>query len=169
MKKTLLTLAALAMAGSAYAQGTLTFSTFNNTVSLNQALGGGLAGSAYTAGLFLAGASATAAPIVSAAFFDGLGWIQPPDNDAVIPGVGVNGNVSVEVRAWETGKTFATSLKTGSSGAFTVGPLGGSNGTGLPTVSPNLDNMPAFTITPEPSTIALGALGVGALLLRRRK
>lgn len=169
MKKTLLTLAALALAGSAYAQGTVTFSTFNNTVSVSQALGGGLAGSQYTAGLFLAGAAADAAPIISAPFFDGLGWIQPPDNDAVIPGVGVNGSVSVEVRAWETGKTFATSTKTGSSGAFTVGPLGGPNPPNLPVTSPNLDNMPAFTITPEPSTIALGALGVGALLLRRRK
>jgi len=169
MKKTLLTLAALAMAGSAYAQGQLSFTTFNNTVSLAPALGGGLAGSQYTAGLFLAGAAADATPLVSSPFFDGLGWIQPPDNTTVVPGVGVNGTVQVEVRAWETGKTFATSTRTGSSGVFSVGPLGGPNPPNTATPPPGLDNMPAFTITPEPSTIALGALGVGALLLRRRK
>jgi len=169
MKKTLLTLAALAMAGSAYAQGTLTFSTFAKTVSVNLGSGTSLAGSGYSVGLFLAGAAENAAPIITSTFFDGSGWIVPPDNDAVIPGVGVNGTASIEVRAWEAGKTYATTQIRGSSGAFSVGPLGGSNGASTPTVSPDLGNMPNFTITPEPSTIALGALGVGALLLRRRK
>ena len=61
----------------------------------------------------------------------------------------------------------ATSTIKGQSADFSV-TLGG----GLAT-PPNLDGLVGFTMTgtttPEPSTIALGVLGLGALLIRRRK
>lgn len=143
-----------------------------------------LSGTGYSAGLF-------AAPV-------GLGnSVDTPNYQTAfaearfqtattLPGV-INGNNAVTVtgpngttpwnfvvRAWDNnGGTVLTwaaamanpALARGESDVFTI----------TPTVTPNpAANMTTFTsfnlqAVPEPSLIALGALGLGALLLRRRK
>jgi len=60
-------------------------------------------------------------------------------------------------------------IRRGTSAVLTEGPLGGTGSP--PAATPDLTGLTSFNlfIVPEPSLIALGALGLGALLLRRRK
>jgi hypothetical protein len=82
----------------------------------------------------------------------------------VVPGVGVGGNASVQVKVLGPGGVNQTF------GPYTVNGLGGGT-----TTPPNLQlgTSPLVVNTaviPEPTTLALGALGLGALLfIRRRK
>jgi len=98
---------------------------------------------------------------------------------AAVPNSPADGNAydgTFQVRAWDnrsgTVTTWAAVLADptvprGSSDLFSQGPLGG---TGTPPATPpTITNMRSFNlfVVPEPSVIALGALGLGALLLRR--
>jgi hypothetical protein len=90
------------------------------------------------------------------------------------------------VRAWQT--SFGTGLAGYNAARFGGGvwggpwdfitqPLGGTPAAGLPVPTPGMtgwgptdgSGVIVITFVPEPSTIALGALGVGALLMCRRK
>jgi len=94
---------------------------------------------------------------------------------ATVPGVPEGGTATIQVRVWDTrGGTITTwaaaladpTLTKGKSDIVQV------PGLGLVTVTPPFPtNLRSFNLqaVPEPSTIALGVLGVGALLLRRRK
>ena len=142
-----------------------------------------LAGSGFTAELWAStnGAPASSLQAVSAVnggrsdFRTGAaaGWWNA--TVATIPGVIEGGTATVQVRVWDNrGGTITTwaaaqanlTIPQGSSDIFTVSGLGG-----ILTTPPSIQNFRSFNITavPEPSTIALGVLGVGALLLRRRK
>jgi hypothetical protein len=89
--------------------------------------------------------------------------------------------VNVQFRAWDnvmgTVNTWSEVLARGGtvagagSDVFTVGPLGGISADGTTFLPPQTTGLRSFQLTavPEPSLIALGALGLGALLLRRRK
>jgi hypothetical protein len=168
MKKKLALLAVLAMASSAYAQGIITFFSLNE-VTKNAALGGGTAGSgpgAYTAGLFLA--SDVNTPLGTTDFVAGTGYLNAID--ITVPGFGVGSSPIFVVRAWETGKTYATSGARGEHAPFTAGPLGGPQPPNPPATPPDLGaGFTGFQIVPEPSTYALGALGLGALAMMRRR
>jgi hypothetical protein len=163
MKKTLATLAALAMASSAFAQGTITFFSLSEITRPD----GTGAGAGFTAGLFLASDLNTA--LGTTDFVPGTGFLNAID--ITVPGHPVgDATAQYVVRAWETGKTFATSTIYGSSGVFASTALGGANPPNPPSTPPDLGpNFSGFRMVPEPSTIALGAIGIGALLLRRRK
>ena len=85
---------------------------------------------------------------------------------------------NVTVRAWQGAGGFAAAQAgAGQWGewTFTTKPLGGTPPSGgLPITPPGMtgwgpETGAGVTLTPEPSTIALGVLGIGALLLRRRK
>jgi hypothetical protein len=171
MKKTLLLLAAVATVSSTFAQGLVGFSSFadEDQIRLAPELGGGFPGAGYVAGLFLASDLST--PLAVTTFIDGSGWVTPPDTDVTVPGTPVKGSTSFVVRAYEAGKTYDTSNFRGQSAAFNPGPLGGPDLPNPPAFVPDISAMNAFTIqqVPEPGTIALAAVGVGALLLRRRK
>jgi len=90
-----------------------------------------------------------------------------------IPGAGYSATVTLQVRAWEGGyATYDAALaagnaRTGKSNLIVVTTTTG------PTdqVVPRLAGLQSFAITiPEPSSIALGLLGLGAVaLIRRRK
>jgi hypothetical protein len=191
MKKALSILAALAFAGSAYAQGTITLSnadlpapgggTYNAVINLDPVtLGGGFPGAAYSVGLFLAD-STTPLPGSVSSFFNGTGaqaefnWIINPNPEVSVTGSAAGSSPSLFVGAWRTADgTFANAVATGASGrsaAFTAQPLGGPNPAGGPPFPTPPTTFQGFTITlvPEPTTMALGMLGLGALALRRRK
>jgi hypothetical protein len=85
--------------------------------------------------------------------------------------VAIGGATTLQVRVWDSAKfaTFEAAVTGGEYGAsqpfnYTV-PAAGSSADAY-----YLDNLRAFAVIPEPSTIALGILGAASLLfLRRRK
>jgi hypothetical protein len=85
------------------------------------------------------------------------------------------GPATVQLRAWSS--AFATydaavtaNAAAGKSALLTLSATGAPNGA-PPTPDVNLTGLQGFTLSgvPEPSTIALGLIGAGALLIRRRK
>jgi len=146
-----------------------------------------LAGTGFTVALYLGSSAsevmANSSALSMQAFRTGAGAGYTAANltatDPTRP-PGTTG-VNVQFRAWDNRGGSITSWSQvmaaggqtagGSSDVFTVGALGGS-------VPPDIFLTPAtlgirsFQLTqvvPEPSLIALGALGLGALMLRRRK
>jgi hypothetical protein len=101
---------------------------------------------------------------------DGLFFI----NGLIVPGVGTGGSANILVRAWDsaTGATWATAVNRSApnSGLVTVNSLGGGP-TPAATFSAN-SNFIGLTVEgiPEPSVIALAALGIaGLFFVARRK
>jgi hypothetical protein len=193
MKKALLTIAALAVASSTYGQGIITF--FNNNLSgatgvyragifrdndpanLNDVKGDSTigAGAGYTVGLFLAGSST---PLATTTFRTTTAQeVFATSQDVVVPGIAPGQTANLVVRAWNTSAgSFAAAQTAGEWGeqAFTSRALGGPNPDPTQPAIPQPDMGPGFTgfemnVVPEPSTIALATLGIGALFLRRRK
>jgi hypothetical protein len=174
MKKLILAVAAVMVSVAAYAQGQITFNnrvsgvvdarvTFSDGPNIGQGVGAG-----YTAQLF-GGADANSLTALNPAttFRTSSAAAQGYVNGVTVdvPGIASGAKATVVMRVFD-----ATSTKVGESAPIVI-TLGG----GL-AVPANLEGMQAFTVTsgstpiiPEPSTIALAALGVGALLLRRRK
>lgn len=103
---------------------------------------------------------------------------------AAIPGVAAGAKASLVVRAWDnrTGNSWDTATVRGESPAFSTGTLGGDpdgDGPLLPITPIGMVvegaggftsfSLSGVTVVPEPTTIALGAIGAAALLIRRRK
>jgi hypothetical protein len=109
------------------------------------------------------------------------GTINQPTAALAVPGVALSSQTaSFQMRVWDTkGGTIATwaqvlqnpNVLRGESDIFTVPfSLGGT--LVPPNTAPNLQGLQSFnvyTAVPEPSVIALGALGAGCLLLLRRR
>jgi len=184
MKKLIYVAALLVTSLSAYAQGTVNFN--NRIVGTVDApvfdVGGTvrLSGAAFFAQLY-AGAAGTAdanlVAIGAPTTFRtgaGAGYVNAI-SEVTITGVAVGGTARVQLRAWDAAfPTYAAAAaagnaKLGFSTAFDASPLGGPGSP--PAVPANLTGLTSFSLTqvPEPSTIALGALGVAALLFRRRR
>lgn len=182
MKKTLLTLALVALTTVAsYAQGTIAFGNSALTRVTVRNLDGSVRGNATTGDgvnfyVFFGPAGAAA---------DALTQVQQPEPRASIgttAGVMVNAPsvfalpgteggqvVSLQIRAWNADRTIV-----GETGVaqVTLGPTAGpgaviwqtATGTFTTRFTPLVVN-----IVPEPSTIALAVLGLGSLLLFRRR
>jgi hypothetical protein len=198
MKKALLAIAAVAMAASTFAQGTIDFmnrnipgangaASYNVPIWINGSttVGAGTLPSGVTVGLFEAGATV---PLVTtllrsdtpanAAFF-------ATSSQTATTTQAAGTTPQLFVRAWQNsfGSFAVAKLAPGASWgewSFTAQPLGGTPpGGGLPVPTPGSTGFGpgpdagGYSLTlnpvPEPSTIALGVLGVGALFLRRRK
>jgi len=98
-----------------------------------------------------------------------------------VPGTAPGDTPTMFVRAWQGAGGFAAAKNSPdlawNEWSFTTKPLGGTPaGGGTPIPTPNMTNWGPedgsglhLVVAPEPSTLALGALGLGALLLRRRK
>jgi len=91
-----------------------------------------------------------------------------------IPGVPIGGVATLQVRLWDNAGGTITSyaqaltsgLYSGQSNAFQSAPLGDNLN---PATIPVMQGLQTFFLIPEPSTHALLAFGLGALLLPRRR
>jgi len=176
MKKLLVTLAAVLVSASTFAQGTI---FFNNRTSAGDVRifapdgtsGAGTLGT-VNAQLFLVGTGGALTALTPATTFrsgNASFFVNPVD--VTVPGLAAGTAASVIVRAW-VGDSFDAALTRGESAAVNIAGLGGVNPTtGAIVPTPDLAGLQPFTLTiiPEPSTIALGVLGAAALLYRRRK
>lgn len=171
MKKALRSVALLASVISSHSQGIITFGGFSHDVKLANGTG---PGQGYTAGLFLQSDLNT--PIGVTDFIPGTGFLNPID--VSVPGHPVGDASAVyNFKLW----WFSPTQKfTATSGPFTSGPLGGLNPQNVfvtpPDLGPNFFGIPwlvpgTVTVTdvPEPSTYALGILGLGALAMMCRR
>jgi hypothetical protein len=193
MKHIALTLTALLVAASAYAQGTLNFANrvsgvFSAPVNYagDATLPAGLAGNTFW-GQLLAGAPGGAlAPVGSPVEFRndaGIGYITS-GGVVTVPGVAGGSPAQVQMVAWakSLGNDYAAAKAQGlggwgESGIITVNTGGG----GVPpapaanlgvaggTPANTLQAFTVATLVPEPSIAALGLLGAGLLLIRRKK
>jgi hypothetical protein len=180
MKKLLIAIAAVLVSAATFAQGTVSFNTripgqVDAPVTLGSATGPG-AGPTYSAELGVVGANGSFTPIPGSvttfrtptATAPALANYVVTVGEVAVPGVPTGGSANLAFRAWLTSAgsyDAAPAANRGQSAAVTVTGLGGG-----PTPPANLVGLTGFVIPiPEPSTIALGALGAAALLLRRRK
>jgi hypothetical protein len=210
MKKALIALAAVAVSGSVYAQGTLIFKTLGiqnaagtgtynvplfandgnnvqNGISVGDvppdtAAPAGTLPGGVTVGLFAPGASTPfATGILGTSAATGPFVVTPASQTVAVPGSAPGTTPTITIRAWQ-GTSFAAAQ--GANGqswgqwTLTTKPLGGDPGGGaLPITPPTLtgwgpENGTGFELNstvPEPTTIALSVLGVGALVLARRR
>lgn len=181
MKKLLVTIVAVLVSASALAQGTINFNTKFLTAADGSTYNAGVGGNTAnaTAQLFLIGSDGTPTPIEGSQTTFRTAANAPYVNAVLVtvPGVGVNQTATFAFGAWDnsSGSSYETATIKGLSGTFTSGPLGGTPATGLPVTPPDLSGVPvdanglAFSLVPEPSTIALASLGALALFARRRK
>jgi hypothetical protein len=174
MKKLILVVAAVMVSVAAFAQGQVTFNnkvgtvivarvTFADGANAGQGVGAG-----YTAQLFGSADGNNLAPLLpTTGFRTSSTAVQGYVNSVLVdvPGIPSGQKATLVMRVFDSANT-----QVGSSAPITI-TLGG--GTLPPS---NLDGLQPFTVTgggsvvvPEPSTIALAAIGVGVLLLRRRK
>lgn len=180
MKYTVLTLAATFAAASAFAQGTLNFGNRVTSAGIDapvtDAAGTRIDGAAGWAQL-LAGTGGTLAPVGSPVNFRtgaAAGYIA---NTTVDAGVAAGSPVDVQMVAWDAsvGGSWAEASAAGLGGIGQSGVLSGivTGGAGAPPSLPaNLTGLTAFSlspIVPEPSIAALGLLGAGLLVIRRKK
>lgn len=101
------------------------------------------------------------------------------NSTATVPTVAPGMQAQFVVRVWNNNngavaswvQALALFRDHGESAAFTPSGLGGIDVDGNIVIPPNMSGFRSFNLiaVPEPSLIALGALGFGALLLRRRK
>jgi len=175
MKKTLATIAALMVTMATYGQGTIIFSTRVGTdVDAPVARPDGTgAGAGFTAQLFIVNGTSltavtpttpfrTASP--AASFYN-----VDPGAFAI---ANTTGGQTVTLRMYAFNGSAYNSADTtivGNSNDISVTLGGGGSPPGVPAELIGLKGFTMHNTVPEPSTIALGVLGLGALLIRRKK
>lgn len=186
MKKLLILTVTVAATIGALAQGTINFS--NGASGVNSPIFGTdgttrLAGAGYIAQLFAGSSAASMAPITPTATFGtggSAGYFF--GGSRVIPTVAAGSQAYFQVRVWEASAGTTWAIASTTVGALVGGDRVSMTGALLPTYQslglgglappPNLIGLTSFNlyVVPEPSTIALGVLGVaGLLFIRRRK
>jgi hypothetical protein len=178
MKKTLVAIAALMISVAAsYGQGAVVFNNrvgteVNAAVTKDASFGadaGKGPGAGYTAQLYLVGAGGALTALTPSTTFrtaSAAAEFFVNSVDVTVPGIAPGANATFRMRVWNTdAASYDSALRFGESANFTTAVGGGT----LPPT--NLVGLQAFTIrnVPEPTTIALGLLGLGAIWMRRRK
>jgi len=169
MKKLLVAVAAVLASVAIHAQGTVNFDNLGLGVPIMDwdNTGPGTKPDAHAA-LFMNG---TMVPGSMTSFFGNTDPAAQYLSALVvaIPGVTPGTAANLQVGAWTGGSSYDNaSLSKALSTSFSVVTGGAGDPPGLPT---DLTGFTGLTLVqvPEPSTIAFGLLGAGALLLRRRK
>jgi hypothetical protein len=179
MKKTILTILGVAATFSTFAQGTIVVAN-NKGATIYPVLlpdGATAKGASYSVELFINNMDPANKIGATMTLAESNGRFALSGGQTV-PGGAPGAIVNLIARAWDNtgGATYDTALIKGSS-TFKSPALGG-DVDGDPSTPPapapamvtgNPDGFQNIQLLPEPSTIALGALGVAALLLRRRK
>lgn len=168
MKKSILAIGLVALSLSAFAQGTFNGKNSGTTSPLLAADGSKLSAVTGRVEILVGGAvlNTTKNTLAVAGVFS-LGVLTT--------GVADGGTASVTVRAWDSavGATYAAAVAAGkgfATSTFNVAGLA----TGA-TPPPGMDNFKGLTLSagsvvvPEPTTIALAALGLGGLLFVSRR
>jgi hypothetical protein len=171
MKKSLITAACSMIAVGAFAQGTVFMYNSNNILDPSGAPLGPASGGTDWAELVVNG-TPIAATIsqVNLGGFLGAGGAGIP-----VPGITAGTQVSYVVDAWDATAAGLTFAQAQAALGGTWGVSAANNytlGGGSPPVAPGALSFASFALTtnvPEPTTLTLGALGLGALLIRRRK
>ena len=175
MKKALMILSSVMVSFGAFAQGQVNFAArvlgvYDAPVFLDPFTR--VAGPGYMVQLYAA-ASATDLPAAIGAPLpfntgpDAGYWTAEPRTINTVDG---SGNAYVQIRAWATdsGGTYEAALSSGS--GFAVSNIVAVKPTVAPDAPATLVGLQSFSFgIPEPSIMALGALGGLALLLHRRK
>jgi hypothetical protein len=184
MKHTLITLAALFAAASAFAQGEVNFQT-RVTGILDAPVRYGAADGPFADGNYwgqlLAGpVGGTLAPVGQPVEFrtgTGQGYITA-GGAVPIPGVPGGSAAQVQFVGWakSLGNSYAAAVAANTGGVGSSAPITvaatGNPAAVPPTTAANLVGLQGFvisTLIPEPSIAALGLLGAGLLLFRRKK
>jgi hypothetical protein len=177
MKKLLVTLAAVFVSVSTFAQGTIFFNNRTSAGDVRIFAPDGVAGAGslgtVNAQLYLVPSSGPEIPLTPATTFrtgNAAFYVNPVDVTTALP---AGTPVVVRVKAWMGGASYETATQfIGESAPVNIAGLGGVNPTtGAIVPTPDLSGLQSFNlrVVPEPSTIALGVLGAAALLYRRRK
>jgi hypothetical protein len=195
MKKTMLTLALVGLSAAAtYAQGTIQFLNSGlSPVKYQEAPGGPIVNAPMGLGIVIGvfwGTSASALQLQQPTTTIGTGPTPAAgvfNGGAVytLPGAPVGSTVSLKIAGWvNLGGTTPTDVSGrldprithyGESAVVTTTALAPESGPGTVVwqgatgVNANRAKPFVIELVPEPSVMALGALGLGALLLRRRK
>lgn len=182
MKRLLLIAACIVATVGALAQGTVNF--------VNKVAGGvldapvfntdgttKLSGADYLAQLYAGTTAGSLTAVGSAAPFKANGYFNA--GAVVVPGIAGAATAILQVRAWAAadGATYEAAVAAGKAAGMseTFGVALGNPGGAPPTVPADMVGLKSFSLSggggpiPEPTTIALGALAAGALLLFRRK
>lgn len=190
MKQILLTLTAVLAATAAFAQGQVNFSTrvlpqIDAPVTIG-APGGTKVGSTYWGQLYVGAAGADPSTFQAVgspvAFRDAagqpFGYIVGGGTVTLPTGFPGGTPAQFQLRAWAAsqGATYEAAQAAGQGGfgasaPFSVTP-GNPNATPVPDLPANLVGLQAFTVSPivpEPAVAALGLIGAGLLLIRRKK
>jgi len=176
MKKLLLTLALVAATAASYAQGTIAFGNSALTRFLVNGRAALLTDGPFNFGVFVNGSTEVVTPLgVSSSTTAG---IISAASVYAIPGTEAGQTVQLQIRGWAA--SFGADWQAArAQGALfgetdvrpvTLGPTAGPGAVIWQTASGTSPNrFYALNIVPEPSTIALGVLGLGSLLFLRRR
>jgi len=179
MKKLLVTLAAVLVSASTFAQGTI---KFNNRLTgqvdapvsyLVNTVGAGSQATAMAQLYLIPANGGTPVALTPATTFRttsaaAMFYVNEPTSGIIVPGVAAGSTANIQLRAWVGAASYETALQRGESNIIPVS-LGGTPAVGAPIPDAVLTGLQGFTIVPEPSTVAFGILGAAALLFRRRK
>ena len=182
MKTLFIALALLVFSRTGFGQGTVLFSNREPGYGIDAPIydfsGNPCSGSAVLAQLYYAFVGSTfftpaGEPLIfrtgsRAGYFD-----NTVDQNRMLFGVAAGANVQIQIRVWESayGSTFEEARLSGRydySPTLIIATGGGGSPPSLPGVLYGLKSF-QMRLTPEPSTIALGLIGAGALFFRRRK
>jgi len=176
MKKTILTALCATAALGAFAQGTVTFSNLSGLSPAQPIFnvdGVTKLDSTFEAQLYVSstlGGTYTAVGTPKA-FTGSSGYVI--GGTVTIASIAPGATAFLEIAAWQTagGSTYETAKGAGVPAGISLPFSVGTGGAGSPASPPaSLNGFKSFAVTvPEPTTMALGAMGLGALLLRRRK
>ena len=184
MKQLFVGIVALSVAASAFAQGTVNFANKSGTAidaPVTYAGGGRVTGTgagAVLGQLYAAAPGGTLAAVgVPVPFRDGAGAGYITAGGTINVGVAAGSPAQVKLVAWYSsqGATYADAMAKGAGGVgesavITVAATGGGGSPpALPAALTGLQGFSVSAIVPEPSVAALGLLGAGLLLIRRKK